>query len=61
MAAADQSVQSDARRMGLGGLEKELHASFQGSRLPTRQKNEHELVSSRRRAGTPARDEARSG
>ena len=44
MAAADQSVQSDARRMGLGGLEKELHASFQGSRRPTRQKNEHYLV-----------------
>ena len=39
------SASSDARRMGLGGLERELHASFQASRLPlSGAAHEHALV-----------------
>ena len=39
-----KSVQSAATKDGLGGLERELHATFQASRLPARQKQEHALV-----------------
>ena len=39
-----KSVQSAATKDGLGGLERELHATFQASRLPARQKHEHALV-----------------
>ena len=35
-----KSVQSAATKDGLGGLERELHATFQASRLPARQKQE---------------------
>ena len=47
---AGASTQSSATKHGLGGLERELHATFQASRLPARQKQEHVLVSQIERA-----------